>query len=270
MKLSIFYLFYLLLIGCYDNSKINHISNKLSLVNNKDTITYSYYESGRVRTQTIYKLINKQLSIKVVSFFESGIKKHEVLAFEDRKIGVERFFFKNGKLSIVRKYQLNSKGKYVARNNRSYFSDDFFINGIKGVSKDFNNCIIETNILQEEFYENGLKKQDIIYDKSKNYLKIVRHNIYGKIESVNPIAFDFLTKEEAYNLIINEIECYAIISIITNLLISDSNKIPCWFYNGNSKYYSKTGDLIKEEFWEKGVLKETKEYCPSNLPCNVH
>lgn len=260
MKQFIFYLFCLLLItGCYDSSNINYKPNKFLSIIKIDSVVCSFYESGKISTQTFYGTVKKQPFIKVVSFFESGSVMHEVTAFENRTIGIEKTFFENGKLSTIRKYQLNSRGKPIKRNHKNYFSDDFFINGIKATYKDFN-CIVETSILQEEFYENGEKQQEILYDKSKDYLKIVRYNIHGKIESINPISFNFLTNTELFNLITNKINCDIGKSIILDVLTGNSNKIPCWFYNGVSKYYSETGVLIKEEFWVRGILKETKEY----------
>jgi len=50
-----------------------------------------------------------------------------------------------------------------------------------------------------------------------------------------------------------------------NIEEADGPKVEKWNYykpqkDGEWKYWNKEGELIKEEIWDKGVLKETKEY----------
>lgn len=126
----------------------------------------------------------------------------------------------------------------------------------------------ESDGLYLEFYENGALKHYGIYINdtgfSYSYYEDGRIKKYSQSKDSYLINYEvsFCSEGELYTEIFYDSTGYSVTGYHCNgnLRVRGRNESDYIKKIGKWEYWNEKGILIKEEFWEKGVLKETKEY----------
>jgi len=204
--------------------------------------------TGLIQNEFCFKKSNVENTLKENDFsvveysiYEDSLA-HTIqnqIFFEDNyQTGVWKSYFSNGKLSMI----INYKDGYLHGEWKQYYKNGKIMT--EGYFKE--NAKIGT---WKSYYKNGIPRTE------ENYLPEVLVFLpsglsYEKIKIIG--NKNKTLREDIASIIIDEFK--------------DENKsffeLPRVIYLKDSlyKYWNEQGILIREEFWEKGILKETKEY----------
>ena len=202
---------------------------------------------------TIYEALNYRLGGDSIRHDRKGYASRGWLEdyYPNGKL-LHRGYYSEGQLKIYKNYYPDG------RLERSYRTLD---NYRSSVEKYYSNGILKSRVLYkegyvlkwEDYYTSGKLEYLEEFHKSLDYY-LVKKSFYenGQLESLlelNPKKMTYISQEYFENGILKEEG-----KIIFNTTMYDYEKLGKWVI------FDQNGKLLKEEFYEKGVLSKEKKY----------
>jgi antitoxin component YwqK of YwqJK toxin-antitoxin module len=206
------------------------------------------------------------LSISVITYFQCYAQNevlNAMIELDKRMTNYEilkkdTLFFQTGEIEKIRYYDSTSK----IRKSITYYKTG----NLKEVFNVNSNHQLDGLLL--EMYENGIIENFGVYVDntgfSYRYYENGRIKKYSQSKDSYLINYEvsFCSEGELYSEIFYDSTGYSVTGYHCNgnLRARGRNESAYIQQDGKWEYWNEKGILIKEEFWEKGILKETKEY----------